>query len=99
MTHHRITQSPHGQLNLLRPDSSLTSLQFPEAFVLAGDRLCRAASGQQSWNMEAAVKAMLTQCVFVNEPDDEVGQGLNSCGDGSATACRLQLQRAEAHYE
>ena len=47
----------------------------------------------------AAVKAALTQCVFVNEPDDEVGQGLNSCGDGSATARRLQLQRAETHYE
>lgn len=27
------------------------------------------------------MKAMLTQRVFVNEPDDEVGQGLNSWGD------------------
>lgn len=37
------------------------------------------------------MKTIPTQCVFVNEPDDEVGQGLNSCGEGSATARRLQL--------
>jgi len=76
-----------------------SALQFPEAFVLAGDTLCWAASGQQGCTIKAAVKAILTQCVFVNEPDDEVGQGLNSCGDGSATARRLQLQPAPTHYE
>ena len=99
MTHRR---QNHLQLGRPQPTQSvsvrqrldLSALQFPEAFVLAG-----AASGQPSWNMEAAVKAILTQCVFVNEPDDEVGQGLNSCGDGSATARRLQLQGAETHYE
>lgn len=45
------------------------------------------------------MKAILTQCVFVNEPDDEVGQGLNSCGDGSATVRRLQLHGAETYSE
>lgn len=82
-----------------RQQLDLSAIQLPEAFALAGERLCWAASGQQSWNIEAALKAILTQCVFVNEPDDEVGQGLNSCGGSSATARRLQLQGAETHYE
>lgn len=101
-THHQIIcntgkwswHNPTTQSVTARQQRDLSALRFPEAFVL-----CWPPSGQQSWNIEAAVKAILTQCVFVNEPDDEVGQGLNSCGDGSATACRLQLQGAQTHYE
>lgn len=91
----RPTQSVRARQQL-----DLAALQFPEVFILARDeRQCWAALGQRSWNIEAVVKATLTQCVFVNEPVDGVGQGLNSCGDGSATVRRLQLQGAETHYE
>lgn len=53
-THRQIIQSPHSRLNLSRPDSSLTSQHYnsQKPFVLAADRLRRAASGQQSWNIE-----------------------------------------------
>lgn len=47
--------------------------QFPEAFVLETD--CT-GQHQKSWNVAATEDAILTRCVFGNEPDDEAGRGV-----------------------
>lgn len=102
MTHHHIIHNAGEQTDSICYSQTGVwplSTTIPRSLCSGRGRTCWAASGQQSWNITAAVKAILTQCVFVNEPDDEVGQGLNSWGDGAATARRLQLQGAEAHYE
>lgn len=93
-SNHSVTAQPTQSVTA-RQQLDLSALQFPEAFCFGrGQTAPGSIRPAELEHRKAAVK-----CVFVNEPEDEVGQGLNSCGDGSATARRLQLQGAEAHYE
>lgn len=84
-SNHTITAQPTQSVTA-RQQLWPLSTTIPRS-ICSGWRLCWASSDQQSWNMEAAVKAMITQCVFVNEPDDDVGQGLTSCEESYYSLC------------
>lgn len=55
-SNHSVTAQPTQSVTA-RQQLDLSALQFPEAFVLAVDRLCWAASGQQSWNIEGCCES------------------------------------------